>query len=170
MFPRFALRHLSQRCRFRRFGVEGAGPREEGASVFPGGAPAGPEISEPGMKTGDARRRPFFVRHTSATETDRRSYFFFAALFLVARFFEAPRFFAALRFVDFLAARFFGAARFFVAFLAARFFVALRLVAFFLAAFFGAALRFFAFFFGAAAGAEGVIIDIMSAIIVASPV
>jgi hypothetical protein len=36
--------------------------------------------------------------------------------------------------------------------------------------FFAAALRFFAFFFGAAAGAVGVIIDIMSAIIVASPV
>jgi len=137
------------------------------------------------------RRRPFFVRHTSATEADRRSYFFFAARFLAvfrapvlrrgaaflfvafrlaARFFGAARFFAALRFVDFLAARFFGAARFFVAFLADRFFVALRFVVFLAADFFGAALRFFAFFFGAAAGAEGVIIDIMSAIIFASPV
>src|SRR6476620_6151027 len=116
------------------------------------------------------RRRPFFVRHTSATEADRRSYFFFAARFLAV--FRAPvlRRGAALRFVDFLAARFFGAARFFVAFLADRFFVALRFVVFLAADFFGAALRFFAFFFGAAAGAEGVIIDIMSAIIFASPV
>jgi hypothetical protein len=143
----------------------------------------------PQCKTGDAWRRPFFVRHTSATEAERRSYFF-AALFLPARFFGAARFFAplrlvdffaarflgaarffvALRFIDFFAARFFGAARFFVDFLAARFLVALRFVVFLAADFFGAALRFFAFFFGAAAGAEGVIIDIMSAIIVASPV
>jgi hypothetical protein len=137
------------------------------------------------------KRRPFSSVTSLETEADRRSYFFFAALFLavfrapvlrrgaafflaprflVARFFGAARFFVALRLVDFLAARFFGAARFFVAFLAARFFVALRLVVFLAADFFGAALRFFAFFFGAAAGAEGVIIDIMSAIIVASPV
>src|SRR5512141_2617086 len=136
------------------------------------------------------RRRPFLVRHPQATEGVRRSYFFFAALFLAvfrapvlrrgaalflaprfaARFFGAARFFVALRLVDFLAARFFGAARFFVAFLADRFFVALRFVVFLAADFFGAALRFFAFFFGAAAGAEGVIIDIMSAIIFTSPV
>jgi hypothetical protein len=138
------------------------------------------------------KRRPFFVRHTSATESVRRGYFLFAALFLavffrapalrrgaarflaalrfVARFFGAARFFVALRLVDFFAARFFGAARFLVAFLADRFFVALRFVDFLAADFFGAALRFFAFFFGAAAGAEGVIIDIMSAIIFASPV
>src|SRR6478752_6384416 len=122
------------------------------------------------------RRRPFFVRHTSATEADRRSYFFFAARFLAV--FRAPvlRRGAAFLFVAFrLAARFFGAARFFAAlrfvdFLADRFFVALRFVVFLAADFFGAALRFFAFFFGAAAGAEGVIIDIMSAIIFASPV
>ena len=85
--------------------------------------------------------------------------YFFAFLFaprLAARFFGAARFFAARFFVDFFAARFFGAARFFVDFFAA---------------FFGAAaLRFRAFFFGASVEAEGVIIDIMSAIIVASPV
>jgi hypothetical protein len=46
----------------------------------------------------------------------------------------------------------------------------LRFVVFLAADFLGAALRFFAFFYGAAAGAEGVIIDIMSAIIFASPV
>jgi len=100
----------------------------------------------------------------------RGAAFFLLAPRLVARFFGAARFFVALRFVVFLAARFFGAARFFVAFLADRFFVALRFVVFLAADFFGAALRFFAFFFGAAAGAEGVIIDIMSAIIFASPV
>jgi hypothetical protein len=142
-------------------------------------------------KTGDAWRRPFSVRRKGCDGTGRRSYFFFAALFLAvfrapvlrrgaaffllaprldARFFGAARFFVALRLVDFFAARFFGAARFFVAFLAARFFGALRFVVFLAADFFGAALRFFAFFFGAAAGAVGVIIDIMSAIIVASPV
>jgi hypothetical protein len=78
---------------------------------------------------------------------------------LAARFFGAARFFVA-RFVDFFAARFFVdffAARFFVVFLAARFFGA-------------AALRFRDFFFGASGEAVGVIIDIMSAIIVASPV
>jgi hypothetical protein len=104
--------------------------------------------------------------------------------------FFAARFFVDLR-VDFFAARFFApplravlrpvffAARFFApplravlraVFFAARFFVALRFVDFLAADFFGAALRFFAFFFGAEAGAEGVIIDIMSAIIFASPV
>jgi hypothetical protein len=132
------------------------------------------------------RRRPF----SSAARMRRRAVDdqdFFEARFLVARLadFLAARFFGAARFfVDFLAARFFvarflvaffaarffGAARFFVAFFAARFLVALRLVVFLAADFFGAALRFFAFFFGAAAGAEGVIIDIMSAIIVDSPV
>jgi hypothetical protein len=94
-----------------------------------------------------------------------------------ARFFGAARFFVA-RFVDFFAARFFVdffAARFFVDFLAARFFVvflAARFFVVFLAArFFGAAaLRFRDFFFGASGEAVGVIIDIMSAIIVASPV
>jgi hypothetical protein len=101
---------------------------------------------------------------------------FFAARFVdffAARFFVAPLR-APLR-APFLAARFlvaplraplravFFAARF-VDFFAARFFVD-----FFAADFFGAALRFFAFFLGAAAGAEGVIIDIMSAIIFASP-
>ncbi|HEX6793687.1 MAG TPA: hypothetical protein VF304_07515 [Casimicrobiaceae bacterium] len=145
-------------------------------------------------ETGDAWRRPFRVRHTSATEWIEEAYFFFAALFfavfrapmrrgaafflaprfLVARFFGAARFFVARFFVAFLAARFFGAARFFVAFLAARFFfgAALRVVlrAFFAAFFGAAALRLRAFFFGASAEAAGVIIDIMSAIIVASPV
>jgi hypothetical protein len=48
---------------------------------------------------------------------------------------------------------------------------ALRVVLRPAAAFFGAAaLRFLAFFFGASGEAVGVIIDIMSAIIVASPV
>jgi hypothetical protein len=96
---------------------------------------------------------------------------------LAARFFGAARFFVA-RFVDFFAARFFvvlRAARFFVVFFAARFFVvffaARFLVVFFAARFFGAAaLRFRDFFFGASGDAVGVIIDIMSAIIVASPV
>src|SRR6185437_674634 len=132
----------------------------------------------PPKQNGRRLAPPVFVRRCFATEADRRSYFLFAALFFVvfrlAAFLRgAARFFAALRFV----ARFFGAARFFAA---------LRLVAFFLAAlrffgaaffavlraadFFGAALRFFAFFFGAEAGALGVIMDIMSAIIVASPV
>ncbi|HEY3565558.1 MAG TPA: hypothetical protein VGL96_11195 [Casimicrobiaceae bacterium] len=87
---------------------------------------------------------------------------------LAARFFGAARFFVA-RFVDFFAARFlvvFFAARFFVDFFAARFFVV-----FLAARFFGAAaLRFRDFFFGASGEAVGVIIDIMSAIIVASPV
>jgi hypothetical protein len=41
---------------------------------------------------------------------------------------------------------------------------------FFGAAFFFAGLRLAAFFFGAGAGAAGVIIDIMSAIILVSPV
>ncbi|HSC98553.1 MAG TPA: hypothetical protein VLI21_06605 [Casimicrobiaceae bacterium] len=131
------------------------------------------------------------------TKAGRRCYFFFEALFLAVLrppLLRPDDFFAA-RFVDFFAARFFVAplraplrapffvARFLVAplraplravFFAARFFVdffAARFLVDFLAAdFFGAALRFFAFFFGAAAGAEGVIIDIMSAIIFASPV
>jgi hypothetical protein len=75
-----------------------------------------------------------------------------------------------LRFVVFLAARFFGAARFFVAFFAARFFGAARFFAAFFAVFLGAALRFLVAFFFGASEAVGVIIDIMSAIIVASPV
>src|SRR5438874_5729554 len=94
--------------------------------------------------------------------------FLFAPFRLVAFFLAALRFGAAFRFVAFFFAAFF--AFFFVDF----FFVAFFFVAFFLAAFFGAALRFvdffFAFFFGAAAGADGVIIDIMSAIIFSSPV
>jgi|SRR5689334_21910248 hypothetical protein len=138
-------------------------------------------------------RRPFFVRRANATEARGGDYFLFAALFLAplravlrledfradrfvdflaARFF-APPLRAVLRFVDFFAARFFAPplrAVLRVDFFAARFFVALRLVDFFAADFFGAAFRFFARFFGAEAGAEGVIIDIMSAIIVASPV
>jgi hypothetical protein len=97
---------------------------------------------------------------------------------LVARFFGAARFLVAARFfVVFLAARFFVAvffaARFFVAvFFAARFFGAAFLLVLRPADFFGAAaLRFLAFFFGAASvEAVGVIMDIMSAIIVASPV
>ncbi|MGE5172058.1 MAG: hypothetical protein ACM3JC_16980 [Rudaea sp.] len=101
----------------------------------------------------------------------RRGAAFFLPPRFAARFFGAARFFAALRFVVFLAARFFGAARFFVAFLAARFFGAALRVVLRPAAFFGAALRFFvAFFLGADSEAVGVIIDIMSAIIVASPV
>jgi hypothetical protein len=68
---------------------------------------------------------------------------------------------AAFFFVVFLAAFFFGAAFFFVVFLAAFFFGA----AFFFA------LRLAALRLGAeAAGAAGVIIDIMSAIIYVSPV
>jgi hypothetical protein len=70
----------------------------------------------------------------------------------------AAFFLAGLR----LAAFFFGAAFFFFA---AFFFGA----AFFAAFFLGAAFRF-AFFFGAAAGADGVDIVIMSAIICISPV
>jgi hypothetical protein len=103
----------------------------------------------------------------------RGAAFFLLAPRLAARFFGAARFLVALRFVvDFFAARFFGAARFFVAFLAARFFGAARFfVAFLAARYFGAAaLRFRAFFFGASDEAVGVIIDIMSAIIVVSPV
>ena len=100
--------------------------------------------------------------------------YFFAFLFaprLAARFFGAARFFAARFFVDFFAARFFGAARFFADFFAARFFGAARFFVDFFAAFFGAAaLRLRAFFFGASLEAAGVIIDIMSAIIFASPV
>jgi len=101
--------------------------------------------------------------------------FFGAARFFAARFFVdffAARFFGAARFfADFFAARFFGAARFFADFFAARFFGAARFFVDFLAAFFGAAaLRLRAFFFGASLEAAGVIIDIMSAIIVASPV
>jgi hypothetical protein len=64
---------------------------------------------------------------------------------------------AALRPVDFLAAL-----------RPVDFFAALRPVDFF--ADFLAPLRLEAFFFGAAAGAVGVIIDIMSAIILVSPV
>jgi len=99
-----------------------------------------------------------FPSHDCDGIRSKKAYFF--ALFLAprfaARFFGAARFFAARLFVDFFAARFFGAARFFVDFLAA---------------FFGAAaLRLRAFFFGASLEAAGVIIDIMSAIIVASPV
>jgi hypothetical protein len=132
------------------------------------------------------RRRPFHLRHTTATEVCAKKAYFFVALFLAvlrpvlradaflapprlaARFFGAARFFVA-RFVDFFAARFFVdffAARLFVDFFAARF-----LVVFLAARFFGAAaLRFRDFFFGASGEAVGVIIDIMSAIIVASPV
>ena len=101
--------------------------------------------------------------------------FFFFVVFLAAFFFGAAFFFvvflaafffvvflAAFFFVVFLAAFFFGAAFFFVAFLAAFFFGA---------AFFFVALRLAALRLGAeAAGAAGVIIDIMSAIIYVSPV
>ena len=81
---------------------------------------------------------------------DRFDAGFFAAFVLTRAFREAGRLDEALvmgfRAVCFLAAFFFGAAFFF------------------------AGLRLAAFFFGAGAGAAGVIIDIMSAIILVSPV
>src|SRR5512146_1051655 len=123
-----------------------------------------------------SKKRYFFAAlFLAVLRAVRRGAAFFLPPRFAARFFGAARFFAALRFVVFLAARFFGAARFFAAlrfvvFLAARFFGAARFFAAFFAVFLGAALRFLVAFFFGASEAVGVIIDIMSAIIVASPV
>src|SRR5512146_2575137 len=103
-----------------------------------------------------SKKRYFFAAlFLAVLRAVRRGAAFFLPPRFAARFFGAARFFAALRFVVFLAARFFGAARFFAAFFAV---------------FLGAALRFLVAFFFGASEAVGVIIDIMSAIIVASPV
>ena len=187
--PRRDRRRGRQVRRRRRRGARKTSAASAGAR-----ASASTRVGAAQAKRATPWRRPFLSVACFATEADRRSYFFFAALFfavfrLAAFFAGRPLFFAALRLA---ALRFFGlpassspcawspsswrpcaswAARFLVAF----FLAALR--------FFGGLLRglagrrllrsglaFLRFLLRRRGGAVGVIIDIMSAIIVVSPV